>query len=244
MNISIDGYCLSLDGKDIGSYLREMVKIKGRELKITSSSYDTPRVIHDFTILNKYLDDIAPSAIVFDSIGFDCNPGKRYVHIVELISKIAKIPSVKFKQCYILLGFYQYLFVENMKTVAITFENCQILPVYKNAIMNGLRWNYTIRDLTILESDSMFDSSKGKLNNNIAVDGTIKQYMFRNRSRYLCRMATITLIGIRNRRNSIFDIIDKSLMIYFAKILYSTKPNVEWLRVIFTDELKNNGNIA
>lgn len=241
LNISIDGsYSLSLDAKDIDVYLKEMTKNKGCELTITNSSYDIPRVTHDFALLNKYLHDISPSTIIFNSIILDCNMGKRYVNVTDLIMEIAKIPTIKFKCCHILSGFYQYFVTSKLKTIKITFDDCHILPVYKNVIMDGLRWNYTIRDLIISESKPIFDRSTGKLNNDVAVDGTIKSYLYRNRSIHLCHMAALTIILIRKyRTDHLLSCLDKSLVLYMSKIIYNTRTHAEWLKFVIANEVKN-----
>ena len=235
-------YLIAFNSKGAEAKLKE-IKTKGCKLYISRSIHDKPETIYDFTILNKYLDEISPIKITFSSIGFNCNLGSRFDNVRKLTAKIVNIATVSFKYCSITLPFYQHFFVDlnllgsRSKITKVKFRGCRVTPECKTAIMSGLGCNYSIRSLVIhdIDSSSVFDPDY------VAIDGGIKSYLYRNRARHLCRMAALTLILIRRHRKSLFSCFDKSLVVHLAKMVYDTRTGAEWLGVIFDDELKNMG---
>jgi hypothetical protein len=194
----------------------------------------SPIIAENIKILTKRLDQIAPSKITFNDISFrtildDINT----TTIAGLISKLRKIARVEFEYCALSIRFCRMFFESPFKIINVKFKGCQIIPEYKAIIMDCLKTNYKIQNVDIDDFPSSFDR------NCIAVDGEIKSYLYRNRAQYLCRQAAIALIQIRKGRNKFFDLVDKSLVIYLAKMVYNNKNNAEWLNTVFEKELKS-----
>jgi methionine synthase I (cobalamin-dependent) len=97
-------YSIEFNSKGTEAKLKE-IKTKGCNLHVSRSMYDKHGTIYNFTILNKYLDEISPVKIVFSSIGFNCHLGSRFDNVRELTAHLANIPTIVFKYCKITCGF-------------------------------------------------------------------------------------------------------------------------------------------
>lgn len=215
----------------------EGIKIKGCELYVSGREYNLFTLTNNLIILNRYLDEMRPFKITFHDVQFGFNSAQNLLSScgteTELISKIRKIPTIRFEFCNIPVEFYKNLFDIASKIINITFKGCQIALETKSVIMKRLASNYTVRELVIDGSARSSDLSA------VPVDGTIKSYLYRNRAIHLCRMAALTIVLMRKYTYSIFTPFDKSLVVYMAKTIYNTRSDPEWLKIVLTDEIKN-----
>lgn len=217
-------------------------KSKGCELYLSKYIFDKPEATYNFSVLNRYIDDIAPSKITFDSIEIQYTAGKRNKagdDVVILMEKIIKIPVVEFKCCKMGTEFYAYLFGQPLfKTTEITFKACKVTFGRKSAIISNLENNYTIRSLNIDNSgisDGKCYIGDGFDSRLIEVDEKIKGYLYRNRAYHLCYMVALELILIRKYRHSVLDSLDISTIVHISKLIYTTKTSIEWRNSILAE---------
>jgi hypothetical protein len=208
----------------------EGIKTKNCELSIFNSSDRAEP--DDFNTLNKYLDNLSLSKIVFNAIKFYSMNSRDDLKIYELmsgflLSKIIKIPIVRFENCDIPMYFSKTLFSKESKIIDISFKGCH-LNRSKPHIIYFTKSNYTIRNLIIEDVSKL---------NDIALDGEIKSHLYRNRAQYMSRMAAISLIVMGKHKNNLLSRLDRFLLIYLAKMIYPSKGTGEWLKVVWEEEL-------
>lgn len=225
----IERYSVGLGFLNLESELKKIPNgCAGCELYLSATSRNHLPTLRSFMILSKCLENMTPIKIIFDSIEISViRFVKGFDNTTALITKIVKVPIIEFRNCSITREFYVDFFVkENHRTIEVIFKDCRLTPNCKFTVMAGLAYNYFIRNLVIVDKDS----SDSKFTTE--VDGGIKRYLFRNRARHLCRMAALTLILIRRHKHTFLDLIDEQLVIYLARMIYSTKMDAEWLNMV------------
>jgi hypothetical protein len=229
-------YSVGLGFSNLESELEEIKnKCEGCELYLSAASRNHLPNLRSFMILSKFLDDVTPAKIIFDSIAVTVT---RFVKCFDstssIISKLVKISSIEFNKCGIEREVYVNFFAEeNHRVVEVIFKDCRIAPNGKFTIISGLAFNYSIRNLVIADADDSNKKSDAHSDAySIEIHSKINEYLSRNRAHYLCRMATLTIIGLRKHRHTHLNIVDKQITTYLAKMIYATKTNIEWLKTI------------
>jgi hypothetical protein len=234
---------ISLSDSNTEIRLKELVKniesdrglyiINWRKGEVDASS-DRLSDISDFYLLNKYLDSMNLTKVMFngttiinDSKYLNDSRYPVYLDTKTLMRKIANIPIVEFVGCRrIPPEFYKrFLNIPQHKTVELIFKYCDARQDSK-VIISNLKNNYSIRSLIIYETKNRLTPED--TNDEIKIN----EILFRNRARYLCKKSSLALILIKRYNNKYFNLVDKPLVIFIAKLVLSTKTDPKWLEVI------------
>lgn len=196
-----------------------------------------PKTLNDPSLLIKYLSSMKLTKITFDLVQISSSTFAGHsINTKPLIREIANIPIVEFVGCEISSQFYQLFFIlAQHKTVELIFRDCRVTSELKAVIINNLQHNHSIRSLVICNTSNINIEDYKRITYE---ESKIDDILFRNRANYLCKIVAFTLILIRRRYNKYFNLVDKSIVIFIAKLVRNTKRDPKWLKVI-TDSVLN-----